>query len=122
VAKQSLHDFGIAVCNADMEFTYCNVGFPGSCHDARVLRQSDLCDSGLVLCKDNHSIADGAYSVRRMVANTLLKRQILCTIQQRVIMCTAVSTVAVPKLCSRLNLPLSNPKALSITTLFACRM
>ena len=54
-----------AVCNADMEFTYYNVGFPDSCHDARVLRQSDLWDSGLVLCNGNHIIADGAYPLRQ---------------------------------------------------------
>jgi hypothetical protein len=52
-----------AVCNADMEFIYYNFGLPGSCHDARVLRQSDLWDSGLVL--GNHIIADEAYPLRR---------------------------------------------------------
>jgi hypothetical protein len=61
VNRKKIH----CICNADMEFIYYNVGFLGSCHDARVLRQSNLWDSGLVLCNGNHIIADGAYPLRR---------------------------------------------------------
>jgi hypothetical protein len=31
-----------AVCLSDMTFTHITTGHPGSVHDARVLRQSDL--------------------------------------------------------------------------------
>lgn len=30
------------VCRENMTFTHIFVGFPGSCHDARILRNSDL--------------------------------------------------------------------------------
>ncbi|KAJ8300616.1 hypothetical protein KUTeg_022135, partial [Tegillarca granosa] len=39
--------------------------YPGSTHDARVLRQSSLWDNGLRLCNGNHLVADAAYPLRR---------------------------------------------------------
>ncbi|XP_052696058.1 putative nuclease HARBI1 [Crassostrea angulata] len=54
-----------AVCDSDMKFLNCFCGYAGSCHDARVLRNSDLWNYGLEVCNGNHIIADGAYPLRR---------------------------------------------------------
>lgn len=48
-----------------MKFLNCFCGYAGSCHDARVLRNSDLWNYGLEVCNGNHIIADGAYPLRR---------------------------------------------------------
>lgn len=55
-----------AVCNYSMLFTHVFVGYPGSCHDARILRNSDLWTNGLNMCRNRyHLIADAAYPIRR---------------------------------------------------------
>lgn len=54
-----------AVCDSDMKFLNCFCGYAGSCHDARVLRNSDLWNYGLEVCNGNHIIADGAYPLGR---------------------------------------------------------
>ena len=56
-----------AVCKHDMVFTNCYAGWPGSVHDARVLRNSDLWDNGLQLCNGAHIVADGAYPLRKWI-------------------------------------------------------
>lgn len=56
-----------AVCNSEMLFTDCFAGYPGSCHDSRVLRNSPLGANGLQLCNGNHIIADGGYPLRRWI-------------------------------------------------------
>ena len=49
-----------------MLFTHAYAGNPGSVHDARVLRQSDLWLNGLNMCNQtNHILGDAAYPVRR---------------------------------------------------------
>lgn len=49
-----------------MLFSHIFTGYPGSVHDSRVLRQSDLWDDGLQLCNMNyHLLGDGAYPIRR---------------------------------------------------------
>lgn len=48
-----------------MTFTHCFVGFPGSCHDARILRNSDLWEIGSTQCGQGHIVADGAYPIQR---------------------------------------------------------
>ena len=53
------------VCREDMRFTDCFAGWPGSCHDSRVLRNSDLWEKGDNLCGNDHIIGDGAYPIRR---------------------------------------------------------
>ncbi|XP_061166373.1 putative nuclease HARBI1 [Saccostrea echinata] len=54
-----------AVCKEDMMFTHVFTGFPGSCHDARVLRNSDLWENGLQMIPNiYHIIADAAYPLR----------------------------------------------------------
>ncbi|XP_061164902.1 putative nuclease HARBI1 [Saccostrea echinata] len=46
-------------------FTHVFTGFPGSCHDARVLRNSDLWENGLQMIPNiYHIIADAAYPLR----------------------------------------------------------
>lgn len=54
-----------AVCASDMKFFNCFCGYAGSCHDARVLRNSDLLNYGVEVCNGNHIIAEGAYPIRR---------------------------------------------------------
>ena len=66
VNRKKFHSLQLqAVCNADMKFLDCFAGFPGSCHYARVLRQSSLWENGPNLCNGNHLLADGAYPLRR---------------------------------------------------------
>lgn len=67
VNRQCFHSLQLqAVCLSDMTFTHITTGHPGSVHDARVLRQSDLWDNGLLVCNMTyHIIADGAYPLRR---------------------------------------------------------
>lgn len=55
-----------AVCKPDLTFSHVFTGYPGSCHDSRVLKNSDLWQNGLQLCNiQNHIIADAAYPLRR---------------------------------------------------------
>lgn len=52
------------VCREDMRYTHCFTGWPGSCHDSRVLRNSDLWQKGLDLCNDDHLIGDGGFPLK----------------------------------------------------------
>lgn len=52
------------VCDANLLFIHAYVGWPGSVHDARVLKNSDLWDNGPQLCGDKHIIADSAYPLQ----------------------------------------------------------
>lgn len=54
-----------AVCREDMRFTDCFVGWPGSCHDSRVLKNSDLWENAARLCGDDHLIGDGGFPLRK---------------------------------------------------------
>lgn len=48
-----------------MAFSDCYVGWPGSCHDARVLRNSKLYQSATALCNpEYYIIGDPAYPIR----------------------------------------------------------
>jgi hypothetical protein len=75
VNRNFLHSLQLqAVCLSDMTFTHITTGHPGSVHDARVLRQSDLWDNGLLVCNMTyHIIADGAYPLRNIWASLTLK-------------------------------------------------
>lgn len=67
VNRKNFHSLQLqAVCRHDMSFSHVFTGYPGSCHDARVLRQSDLWEHGLEWCGIvKHIIGDGAYPVRK---------------------------------------------------------
>lgn len=55
-----------AVCDADLKFTHINVGWPGRVHDAKVLRNSGLWNTGFVRCENGryHIIGDAAYPAK----------------------------------------------------------
>ncbi len=66
VNRKSFHSLVLqGVCREDMRFIHCSSGYPGSVHDARVLRSSDLWDRGRVLCGNGHLIGDAAYPVKQ---------------------------------------------------------
>lgn len=56
-----------SVCDNNRKFTYCDVGYPGSVHDARVYRLSSLYEkinNGQLKFRDNcHMIGDAAYPI-----------------------------------------------------------
>jgi hypothetical protein len=56
-----------AVCREDLRFTDLCIGQPGRMHDARVLRNSDLCLTGFERCLQGeyHLIGDCAYPLTR---------------------------------------------------------
>ena len=54
-----------AVCREDLSFTDVYSGWAGRVHDARVLRNSPLWESGARLCGEYLILADGAYPCRR---------------------------------------------------------
>jgi len=53
------------VCREDLRFTHVVSGWPGICHDARVLKNRDLWQNGLAMCGDDNLLGDAAYSIRR---------------------------------------------------------
>lgn len=55
-----------AVCLDDLRFTDINVGWPGRVHDAKVLRNSSLWDTGFQKCAHGryHLLGDAAYPLR----------------------------------------------------------
>lgn len=67
VNRKNFHSLQLqCVCRHNMSFSHVFTGFPGSCHDARVLKNSDLWESGLSKCNMiYHILGDGAYPLRR---------------------------------------------------------
>lgn len=64
INRKGFHSIQLqAVCREDLTFTHCFTGFPGSVHDSRILKNSDLWDHGQELC--------GERSYHNMVINTL---------------------------------------------------
>ena len=62
VNRKGYHSFILqAVYREDMQFTHVVAGNVGSCHDARVLRKSDLWENGPGKCGQAHIIGDAAY-------------------------------------------------------------
>lgn len=55
-----------AVCTDDLRFTDINIGWPGRVHDAKVLRNSTLWETGFGKCGNgrNHLLGDGAYPLK----------------------------------------------------------
>jgi hypothetical protein len=54
-----------AVCREDRRFTDVYCGWPGKVHDARVFRNSPLCEALPALTGINHILGDGAYPISR---------------------------------------------------------
>lgn len=52
------------VCREDMRFTHCFAGWPGSCHDSRVLKNTDLFQNAQHLCQGGHLIGDGGFPLK----------------------------------------------------------
>ncbi|KAH3883029.1 hypothetical protein DPMN_006977 [Dreissena polymorpha] len=52
------------LCREDMRFTHCYAGWPGSCHDSRVLRNTDLFLNGQDLCQNAHLKGDGGFPLK----------------------------------------------------------
>ncbi|XP_033725238.1 protein ALP1-like [Pecten maximus] len=67
VNRKGFHSIQLqAICRHNMRFSHLYVGYPGSVHDARVLRNLYLWDVGLQRCNmQHHVLADGAYPLRR---------------------------------------------------------
>ena len=56
-----------AICSHDMRFTSCFVGWPDSCHDSRVLRNSQFWVDGPRACGQYHTLGDGAYPIKPLL-------------------------------------------------------
>lgn len=52
------------ICREDLRFIHCIAGCPGSCHDARVLKNTDIRGNGLRICGNGHFLGDEAYQYR----------------------------------------------------------
>ncbi|XP_062613700.1 uncharacterized protein LOC134275434 [Saccostrea cucullata] len=52
------------ICREDLRFIHCIAGWPGSCHDARVLKNTYIWENGLAVCGNGHFLEDGAYPLR----------------------------------------------------------
>lgn len=62
VNRKKYHSIVIqAVCREDLTFTDIFVGFPGSVHDSRILKNSPLYQRGRTECGDKHLIGDRGY-------------------------------------------------------------
>ncbi|XP_062583873.1 putative nuclease HARBI1, partial [Saccostrea cucullata] len=52
------------ICREDLRFIHCIAGWPGSCHDAKVFKNTDIWENGLAVCGNGHFLGDGAYPLR----------------------------------------------------------
>ena len=63
VNRQGYHSIQLqATCTENMTFTHCFTGYPGSCHDSRILKNSDLWTNG---ANNDLLIADGGYPIQK---------------------------------------------------------
>ncbi|VDI37724.1 Hypothetical predicted protein [Mytilus galloprovincialis] len=84
VNRKSFHSVILqAVCLQDMKISNCFAGFPGSVHDSRVLRQSDLWDEANMACGQNHILGDGAYPIKTWLMTPYRNTGNLTQIQKR---------------------------------------
>lgn len=67
VNRKGYHSLQLqCVCLHNMMFSDVFTGYPGSCHEARVLKNSDLWPEGLMRCNMvHHILGDGAYPLRK---------------------------------------------------------
>ena len=61
-----------AICNFDIKFTNCFVGFPGSAHDARVFKNSGIykeiiANDEMFLSDSYHLLGDSAYPLHKWI-------------------------------------------------------
>jgi hypothetical protein len=68
INRKGFHSINMqAVCDSNMKFIYCDVGFAGSVHDARVYKMSTLyekLDTGIIaIPNEYHMIGDSAYPI-----------------------------------------------------------
>lgn len=66
VNRKGYHSINLqCVCREDMRYIHCFAGWPGSCHDSRVLKNSDLWQTGQQLHNDGHHlIGDGGFPLK----------------------------------------------------------
>ncbi|XP_063405555.1 putative nuclease HARBI1 [Mytilus trossulus] len=84
VNRKSFHSVILqAVCLQDMKISNYFAGFPGSVHDSRVLRQSDLWDEANMACGQNHILGDGAYPIKTWLMTPYRNTGNLTQIQKR---------------------------------------
>ncbi len=73
INRKKVHSIVLqAVCNDTMRFTDCFAGYPGSVHDARVLRNSPLYldaqhDYNRWFPKNTHLVGDAAYPLKKWI-------------------------------------------------------
>ncbi|XP_062587868.1 uncharacterized protein LOC134249548 [Saccostrea cucullata] len=75
------------VCDSNLLFIHAYVGWPGSVHDARVLKNSDLWNSGPQLCEGKHLIADSAYPLQEWLLTPFRRVGILTREQTITLLC-----------------------------------
>lgn len=71
------------ICASNLQFLHVVAGWPGSVHDARILRNCDMWDIGPQWCQDNHLIGDGAYPLKRWLLKPFQDNGHLTHIQRR---------------------------------------
>lgn len=86
-----------AVCREDMRFTHVVAGSVGSCHDARVLRTSDLWENGPARCGDAHIIGDAAYPLRNWLLTPYRDNGHLTPTQRHYNTCLSTTRVTVER-------------------------
>ena len=72
-----------AVCDSTSKFIHTYVGWPGSIHDARMFRNSDLNDILEPVPKDLHILGDSAYALSLGVLTPYRDNGKLSTLQKR---------------------------------------
>lgn len=72
-----------AVCDHKRRFRDIFIGFPGSVHDARVFRNSPLCDTLQEKCGNNYILADSAYPCLRHILTPYRYRENLTPVEKK---------------------------------------
>lgn len=75
------------VCREDMRFIDCYTGWPGSCHDTRVLKNSSLFENGSALCRNAHIIGDGGFPLKQWLLTPFRDNRHLTPVQRHYNFC-----------------------------------
>ena len=86
-----------AICREDTRFTHVIAGRVGSCHDARVLKTSDLQESGPKRCGEAHIIGDAAYPLRKWPLTPYRDNGHLTPVQPHYNTCLSTTRVTVER-------------------------